>query len=128
MLEFFFENEEGTGQGPTLEFYQIASEDFRRRDELLGKASQESIFPVHMSQKVRGTERRKMNSFFDALGTLVGRGMKDGRQSLSLPFNEVFWKLLREEQLIYEDLRALDPDFYNAVQLVQRFLELRETI
>ena len=46
-IEFEFKDEEGTGMGPTLEFYSLMSQDLKtKRADLWRKLADNTLFPA----------------------------------------------------------------------------------
>jgi hypothetical protein len=45
VLEFDFEFEEGSGLGPTLEFYSLLADDFKKRPNFWRESEDHSYFP-----------------------------------------------------------------------------------
>jgi hypothetical protein len=63
-----------------------------------------SLFPAMIAQKkMKGGERKKVATFFETIGTVIGRALKDDR-IVDLPFSPLFWKIVFEETVGLEDL------------------------
>jgi hypothetical protein len=104
LLEFDFEGEEGTGIGPTLEFYTLISEEVRKLNIWRDSGDQNGLFPAPLA----GQDIGKVMSIFTFLGRLVAKALYDDRL-INLPFNKVFWKLALGKTLSLLDLEAIDP-------------------
>lgn len=102
VLEIEYQDEVGTGLGPTLEFYASMSREFSKKSlgmwryEALGSSiTQESeyvntlLFPAPLTSS---QDNSKVLELFHHLGTFVARSMLDNR-ILDLNFNKVFFEL-----------------------------------
>lgn len=105
VLEFDFEGEEGTGTGPTLEFYTLISEEVRKLDIWRDSGEKNGLFPGPLN----GQDISKITSIFTFIGRLVAKALYDDRL-LNLPFNKVFWKLILNRPLSLLDLESVDGD------------------
>ncbi|OMJ81252.1 hypothetical protein SteCoe_18308 [Stentor coeruleus] len=105
VLEFDFEGEEGTGTGPTLEFYTMISEEIRKLDIWRDSGEKNGLFPGPLN----GQDINKITSIFTFIGRLVAKALFDDRL-LNLPFNKVFWKLVLNKPLSLLDLESVDGD------------------
>jgi E3 ubiquitin-protein ligase TRIP12 len=102
VLEIEYADEEGSGLGPTLEFYALASKEFCKRStnmwrkgetgELYG-ATQQGLFPAPMSKRTDAKTRKKTLQLFKSLGQFVAKSMLDFR-IIDIPLNTAFFKLL----------------------------------
>jgi len=146
VLEIQYENEVGTGLGPTLEFYALLSRQFQRADLQLwrglgeetpiAKSTNEKrdskdtlvktvggggLCPSPLGRHVKSNSLDKVLTKFRLLGKLLGRSLLDGR-ILDLPLSTVFYKwLIKEEQtLSWADLADLDPTLHRSVQYLRR--------
>lgn len=108
MLEVEYFDEVGTGLGPTLEFYSLASRAFARTDTGMWLGSEresgddeyvrapQGLFPSPVSLSTdaqatpAGTEKA---SLFRALGTFVAKSLLDSR-IIHIDFNSVFMALV----------------------------------
>ncbi|CAR26071.1 hypothetical protein ZYGR_0E00500 [Zygosaccharomyces rouxii] len=102
VLEIEYQDEVGTGLGPTLEFYASMSREFSKKslgmwryDTLGSTTTQESdyvnalLFPAPLTSS---QDEPKVLELFHHLGTFVARSMLDNR-ILDLNFNKVFFEL-----------------------------------
>lgn len=105
VLEIEYQDEVGTGMGPTLEFYATVSREFARktlgmwRFDSYGNQQQEAeqsssyvnglLFPAPLAA---AKEESKVLELFRYLGTFVARSMLDTR-ILDLNFNKIFFEL-----------------------------------
>lgn len=113
ILEVEYDEEVGTGLGPTLEFYTLVSHEFQksglgmwREDHRLSTNLQAEdsqilgspcgLFPRPWSSAVstsNGTEFSEVYKKFVLLGQVVAKALQDGRV-LDLPFSKGFYKLI----------------------------------
>ncbi|XP_063771684.1 E3 ubiquitin-protein ligase TRIP12 isoform X5 [Pseudophryne corroboree] len=129
MLEIQYENEVGTGLGPTLEFYALVSQELQRADLGLWrgeeitlvnpKGSQEGMKYIHNLQGLfalpfgrtaKPAHIAKVKMKFRFLGKLMAKAIMDFRLvdiPLGLPFYK--WMLRQEFSLASHDLVNIDP-------------------
>ncbi|NXP53279.1 TRIPC ligase, partial [Heliornis fulica] len=129
MLEIQYENEVGTGLGPTLEFYALVSQELQRADLGLWrgeevtlanpKGSQEGTKYIHNTQGLfalpfgrtaKPAHIAKVKMKFRFLGKLMAKAIMDFRLvdlPLGLPFYK--WMLRQETSLTSHDLFSIDP-------------------
>ena len=116
VLEFEFEKEEGSGLGPTLEYYTLIAQEIGKPDnKLFRKADDGSLFPwaVPTSESLKNTKNKKKDYQFEAikkiektqyiyklLGTIVARAILDDR-IVDVRFNQVFWDLVLNKVLFF---------------------------
>lgn len=113
LLEIQYENEVGTGLGPTLEFYALVSKEFQRSDfdmwrgevlsncefkqdnsEALGYVfSSNGLFPAPIGKSTKPTAVNKLKQRFKLLGKFMAKALMDSRMvsssGLLVNFNEV---------------------------------------
>ncbi|XP_069069527.1 E3 ubiquitin-protein ligase TRIP12 isoform X5 [Pleurodeles waltl] len=129
MLEIQYENEVGTGLGPTLEFYALVSQELQRADLGLWrgeevtlfnpKGSQEGtkyihniqgLFALPFGRTAKPAHIAKVKMKFRFLGKLMAKAIMDFRLvdlPLGLPFYK--WMLRQETSLVSHDLVNIDP-------------------
>jgi len=129
MLEIQYENEVGTGLGPTLEFYALVSQELQRADLGLWrgeevtlsnpKGSQEGtkyiqnlqgLFALPFGRTAKPAHIAKVKMKFRFLGKLMAKAIMDFRLvdlPLGLPFYK--WMLRQETSLTSHDLFDIDP-------------------
>lgn len=99
ILEFQFLDEEGTGLGPTLEFYSTVSKEFAQKKLNLWRVAnfdEDNSYvtgllfpqPVACSNK----EKEKVVELFGYLGTFIARSLLDNR-IVDFRFNKLFFQL-----------------------------------
>lgn len=102
-LDIEFQEEVGTGLGPTLEFFSLVSNDIRKMN-LIWRQGQ-TLFPSPIA------EEDEPDELFEFIGKFLGKSLAD-HKIIDLPFSFVFYKWLlgMENELTFEDLKYLDPD------------------
>ena len=123
LLEFDFEGEEGTGIGPTLEFYTLISEDLRKQNIWRESSDLYGLFP----SPLHGQDVSKVLSTFTFIGRLVAKALYDDRL-VNLPFNKVFWKLVLHKPLSLVDLEAIDPHLGRYMIELSQIVKQRNSI
>uniref|UniRef100_A0A0E0DSM5 HECT-type E3 ubiquitin transferase n=1 Tax=Oryza meridionalis TaxID=40149 RepID=A0A0E0DSM5_9ORYZ len=112
LLEVEYEEEVGTGLGPTMEFYTLISHEFQKsglgmwREELSGEAGPDNVhggsvfvvvpnglFPKPWSTHVDCSSFSEVNKQFHLLGQVVAKAIKDNR-ILDIPFSKAFYRLI----------------------------------
>ncbi|CCE62555.1 hypothetical protein TPHA_0C04050 [Tetrapisispora phaffii CBS 4417] len=110
-LEIEYIDEEGTGLGPTLEFYASMSLEFAKPlldiwlcDEEVGntdtKFIEQELFPKPLSTC---SDANKTIELFRILGKFIAKSMLDGR-IVDFRFKEVFFQLLHE-RIVADDTK-----------------------
>ncbi|XP_077467263.1 E3 ubiquitin-protein ligase TRIP12 isoform X2 [Stigmatopora argus] len=135
MLEIQYENEVGTGLGPTLEFYALVSQELQRADLGLWrgeeitltnpKGNQEGtkymfstrgLFAVPFGRTTKPAHIAKIKMKFRFLGKLMAKAIMDFRLldlPLGLPFFK--WMLRHETSINSHDLVNIDPDVAKSI-------------
>ncbi|WJZ93270.1 hypothetical protein VitviT2T_012223 [Vitis vinifera] len=132
VLEVEYNEEVGTGLGPTLEFYTLVCHEFQKtglgmwREDYTSSTSCKSLqagsgmvvspsglFPRPWSSTLstsNGIEFSDVTKQFVLLGQVVAKALQDGRV-LDLPFSKAFYKLaiLGQELSVY-DIQSFDPE------------------
>ena len=106
LLEIQYENEVGTGLGPTLEFYALVSKEFQRSDfemwrgEVMSNCefkedknetdsvsyvfSSNGLFPAPLGRSTKPSVGNKLKQRFKLLGKFMAKALMDSRM-VSLP-------------------------------------------
>lgn len=93
MLEIQYENEVGTGLGPTLEFYALVSKEFQRDEFEMWKkevanhdaktdnfiSSTNGLFPLPIGRNLKVTSVNKLKQRFKLLGKFMAKALMDSR-------------------------------------------------
>ncbi|KAL0280843.1 UNVERIFIED_CONTAM: hypothetical protein PYX00_002014 [Menopon gallinae] len=141
LLEVQYENEVGTGLGPTLEFYALVSRELQRGDLELwaGERTEgpdgvtyvnapQGLFPAPLSRSSKYTHNHltKIKSKFRFLGKFMAKAVMDSRL-LDLPFSLAFyrWLLGQEGSLHLPDLVYVAPQVHQTLAKMQSFLRRR---
>lgn len=131
LLEVEYNEEVGTGLGPTLEFYTLVSHEFQksglgmwREDHgsfISGTTHAEDteilicpfgLFPRPWSSTLDtsdGIQFSEVIKKFVLLGQIVGKVLQDGRV-LDLHFSKAFYKLILGQELGLYDIQSFDPE------------------
>jgi len=78
ITEFDFYNEEGSGLGPTLEYYSLISQAITNPAlKLFRNTEDNSLFPAPYDTEEK--QKYSTEQIFELVGVLVARGILDGR-------------------------------------------------
>jgi E3 ubiquitin-protein ligase TRIP12 len=108
-LEFEFMGEIGNGIGPTLEFYRLFTEIIYANKELWYKTTDKSIYPA-----IGLNNNNKCLQLFKLIGYIVARAIFDDRL-IDFPISRVFWNLLLDKAVTFNDIKKIDKDLYNVL-------------
>ncbi|XP_073982784.1 E3 ubiquitin-protein ligase ctrip isoform X4 [Rhodnius prolixus] len=127
LLEVQYENEVGTGLGPTLEFYALVSRELQRTDLDLwhneGNGdnpnyvfSPVGLFPAPISRSTRVSQLMKLRTKFRFIGKFMAKAVMDSRM-LDLPLSQTFhrWLLGEESSLGLSDLAHVNPSVHKTL-------------
>uniref|UniRef100_A0A8D0A8H7 E3 ubiquitin-protein ligase n=1 Tax=Sander lucioperca TaxID=283035 RepID=A0A8D0A8H7_SANLU len=148
MLEIQYENEVGTGLGPTLEFYALVSQELQRADLGLWrgeevtlanpKGSQEAtkymfssrgLFAVPFGRTTKPAHIAKIKMKFRFLGKLMAKAIMDFRLldlPLGLPFYK--WMLRHEMSISSHDLVNIDPGVAKSIQHLEDVIRQKKRL
>uniref|UniRef100_A0A8B9LPY2 E3 ubiquitin-protein ligase n=1 Tax=Astyanax mexicanus TaxID=7994 RepID=A0A8B9LPY2_ASTMX len=148
MLEIQYENEVGTGLGPTLEFYALVSQELQRADLGLWrgeevtlanpKGSQEGtkymfssrgLFAVPFGRSTKPAHIAKIKMKFRFLGKLMAKAIMDFRLldlPLGLPFYK--WMLRHESSISSFDLVNIDPGVAKSIQHLEDIIRQKRRL
>ncbi|GJQ67325.1 hypothetical protein Trydic_g8224 [Trypoxylus dichotomus] len=138
LLEVQYDNEVGTGLGPTLEFYALVSKELQRTDLELWNAPDSSgeyvfssagLFPSPLPRNAKVTHITKVKSKFRFLGKFMAKAVMDSRM-LDLPFSLTFyrWLLCQEHSLTLSDLVHITPEIHKNLRKMKEVVRLRDLI
>ncbi|KAI8332886.1 hypothetical protein BC941DRAFT_435669 [Chlamydoabsidia padenii] len=149
-LEIEFVDEEGTGLGPTLEFYALASKEFYKKslglwrddDDSYGSSPQDDdgdhkyvsaplgLFPrpiVGTDGSAEKTVQRTL-TLFKTLGRFLAKAMLDFR-IVDIHFSATFFDLVFGKNIPLIDLvRQIDPTMAKTINLLDQFLNEKRLI
>ncbi|BEI86859.1 hypothetical protein CcaverHIS002_0702050 [Cutaneotrichosporon cavernicola] len=139
ILEVEYFDEIGTGLGPTLEFYAMASKEFARRSLKLWRDEDESqeglhvwhphgLFPAPLKSDEPTGDNQRL-SYFKTLGVFVGRALLDSR-IIDLNFNHVFLKMVLSGPVkkSIATLKLVDAPLARSLEGLQSYLQARHEI
>jgi len=150
LLEIQYENEVGTGLGPTLEFYALVSRELQRADlemwlgdvvhctEDGGKVtdyidSPTGLFPKPIGRNAKVPTLSKIKSKFRFLGRFMAKAVMDSRM-LDVPLSLTMyrWLLCQEKNLGLADLKQVVPavaqTLYRMYEVVQKKKEIENEL
>lgn len=120
MLEFDFEQEEGSGLGPTLEFYSLLAENFKKRGKEMWRDTEDFSFfprPFNYLQNDQRKLSEEINSW-KVLGAICGRSILDER-IFDMRFSEAFWKVVLGRRVGLSDLRPINEGLMKTLSDMQ---------
>ncbi|XP_075474736.1 E3 ubiquitin-protein ligase UPL4-like isoform X1 [Primulina tabacum] len=148
LLEVEYNEEVGTGLGPTLEFYTLVCHEFQRNGlgmwredhvDCVNAAEAENpgfldspvgLFPRPWSPSLStesSTPFSEVIKKFRLLGQIVAKALEDGRV-LDLPFSDAFYKLVLDKELTVHDIRSFDPSLGKALLEFQAVVERKRCL
>lgn len=148
LLEIQYENEVGTGLGPTLEFYALVSKELQksefelwRGESLVEKNSSENehiteysfsicgLFPAPLARNAKAAIVNRIKAKFKFLGKFMAKALMDSRM-LDLPLSLVYykWMLGQEHSLTSADLQFIDPVIAKSFQQLEDILRQKHRI
>ncbi|KAI3442972.1 HECT domain-containing protein [Psidium guajava] len=130
-LEVEFDDEVGTGLGPTLEFYTLISHEFQKPGLGMWRedhgSSSSKVMETHGSEMIlspfghfprpwapalytsENLEFAEVVNRFILLGKLVAKALQDGKV-LDLHLSKAFYKLIIGQDLTLYDIPSFDPE------------------
>jgi len=102
ILEFEFFHEEGSGLGPTLEYYSLIAQEIKKdANEILRITDDGTLFPRPKQITNKDIE------IFEFIGLIIARAILDER-ILDMPLNPVFWKLILKQKVDFSDFKRIE--------------------
>ncbi|KAM4043800.1 LOW QUALITY PROTEIN: E3 ubiquitin-protein ligase TRIP12 [Anomaloglossus baeobatrachus] len=148
MLEIQYENEVGTGLGPTLEFYALVSQELQRADLGLWRGEEitlanpkgshegtkyvhnmQGLFALPFGRTAKPAHIAKVKMKFRFLGKLMAKAIMDFRLvdiPLGLPFYK--WMLRQESSLASHDLVNIDPVVAKSVYHLEEIVRQKKRL
>lgn len=149
MLEIQYENEVGTGLGPTQEFYALVSQELQRADLSLWRGeevtlsnpkagsqegtkymfSSRGLFAGPFGRTTKPAHIAKIKMKFRFLGKLMAKAIMDFRLldlPLGLPFYK--WMLRNESSVSSHDLVNIDPGVAKSIQYLEDIIRQKKRI
>eukprot|EP00210_Caulerpa_lentillifera_P003510 g3349.t1 len=142
VIEVQYFNESGVGEGPTLEFYTLISQELQQknlqmwRDESIdgnldSNTKNESTELVHASKGLfprpytPGQTPPKIVRLFGFMGKTIARALIDGRL-MDLNINPLFFRILRNEQVDLYDIQSIDSHLGSSLEQFQEALDTQQ--
>ncbi|KAI9280212.1 hypothetical protein BC943DRAFT_283384 [Umbelopsis sp. AD052] len=141
VLEVEYFDEEGTGLGPTLEFYAIISKQFCKKSIHMWRDDDDKdgsqyvgaklgLFPRPMSPIVANSDKgRKIINLFKVLGQFVSKAMLDSR-NIDIPFNPIFLAKILDPTYATDiaTMIEIDTPLANSLLQVQSFVKQKHVV
>lgn len=126
-LEIEYCNEEGTGLGPTLEFYYLCSKEFRNLTYLWRETEDNSLFPAPLEMAAEKYGEENVIKYFETLGALISRAISDDRLT-DLPLSALFWEICIGQPITFGHISKLDSTFGRSVNELRLYSLKRNEI
>lgn len=133
-LEVEFEDEVGTGNGPTNEFFSLVSTELKKNSLGIWKNSNLSDEFVHSSNGLfprfidpNGNEVVCFRNIFKFIGRYLARALIDDRLT-DISFSNTLVKAIMGEELSFHDISEIDPEVYNILVKLQKISTEKESI
>eukprot|EP01130_Rhizamoeba_saxonica_P018734 TRINITY_DN9483_c0_g1_i1.p1 TRINITY_DN9483_c0_g1~~TRINITY_DN9483_c0_g1_i1.p1 ORF type:complete len:1458 (-),score=344.31 TRINITY_DN9483_c0_g1_i1:125-4306(-) len=131
VLEIEYFNEEGTGIGPTKEFFTLLSKEFQRDslDMWISEVDDEYVFTKYgLYPKILFEDDEKTEDNFYNFGIFVSRALLDDRL-IDVPLSVPFLKLLLGKKLtLEEDLTIIKPSIANMLIEMKGIIKMKHDI
>ncbi|CAO0795915.1 unnamed protein product [Mucor circinelloides] len=137
VLEIEYMGEEGTGMGPTLEFYAATSKEFSKHSLNMWRGSNkaekghvEAPFGLFPKTCVKPGSRsaKKINHLFKTLGQFIAKGLLDFR-IIDIPFSPAFFKVaLDHVDPSPELLMEIDPQLAKSIRMLTSYVKQKQAI
>ncbi|XP_050045361.1 E3 ubiquitin-protein ligase TRIP12 isoform X2 [Dermacentor andersoni] len=146
LLEIQYENEVGSGLGPTLEFYALVSRELQRADLDMWRGETVSVlkggeepvryvhspcglFPLPLGRNAKVGHVSKVRSRFKLLGKFVAKALMDSRM-LDLPLSLAMykWMLGQEGSLSLADMESIDPGLAQSLRQLHQVVQEKRRI
>ncbi|KAL4560548.1 hypothetical protein LXL04_032701 [Taraxacum kok-saghyz] len=109
-IEVTYDEEVGTGLGPTLEFFTLVSTEFQKPGMGMWRGDNSGIMdsiPLGLFPSPLRDSIPEVNKKFVLLGQVVAKALYDGRV-LDIPFSKAFYKLILGQELSVYDIQSFD--------------------
>ena len=126
-LEIQYCNEEGTGLGPTLEFYYLCSKEFRHLKNFWRETEDNSLFPLPYALSIESHGEENVLKYFETLGALISRAISDDRLT-DLPFSSVFWDACIGKPMTFKHISKLDSVVGKSINELREYSLRRKKI
>ncbi|XP_023527252.1 E3 ubiquitin-protein ligase UPL4-like isoform X1 [Cucurbita pepo subsp. pepo] len=131
LLEVEYDEEVGTGLGPTLEFYTLVSQEFQKYGLGMWRGDHDAFIPGK-SLNIEGRETiespfglfprpwlstvdigelqfSEVIKKFTLMGQIVAKAIQDGRV-MDIYFSKAFYKLILGQEVSIYDIQSFDPE------------------
>ncbi|XP_028775983.1 E3 ubiquitin-protein ligase UPL4 isoform X3 [Neltuma alba] len=146
VLEVEYDEEVGTGLGPTLEFYTLVCQEFQKSGMGMWREdnwffplktnlpadmrilSPYGLFPCPWPSPLEssgGIQFSEVTKKFFLLGQIVAKALQDGRV-LDLHMSRAFYKLLLGKELSLYDIQSFDPGLGSVLQEFQAIVNRKK--
>jgi E3 ubiquitin-protein ligase TRIP12 len=104
-LEVQYQEEQGTGLGPTMEFYCIVADEITNKKKEIWRKSMpdNGLFPAPLALTTgngsSNEDIQKVYELFRLAGTMIAKSIVDDRL-IDLPLSSLFWDLLLGKVII----------------------------
>ncbi|OMJ95989.1 hypothetical protein SteCoe_553 [Stentor coeruleus] len=102
MLEIEYQNEVGTGLGPTVEFFALVSNEIKKLKIWRNMCEFSGLFPSPISESDENWE-----GYFEFIGKFIAKALIDGRY-IDFQLSPALWKLVFCQSLTVIDLKLID--------------------
>lgn len=149
MLEIQYDNEVGSGLGPTLEFYALVSRELQRCDlemwrnfmtstdrALYHKGGEKKyvfcpggLYPTPVARNIKSSQLNKIKNRFKMCGKFVAKALMDSRMldmHFSVPLFK--WMLGEERSLGLRDIQHIDEQLFRHLCKLQSLVEQKNRI
>lgn len=121
ILEFEYINEEGSGLGPTLEFYTTIIEIIKQETDIL-KVLEDGTYMLNVKQsaeavKIKG-KHYEVNQILEMMGSLIARAIVDER-TIDLPLSNSFWKVLVNRSIGLAEIKDIDSNVLGFIKALE---------
>ncbi|XP_040063941.2 LOW QUALITY PROTEIN: E3 ubiquitin-protein ligase TRIP12 [Ixodes scapularis] len=146
LLEIQYENEVGSGLGPTLEFYALVSRELQRADLDMWRGETVSVlkggeepvkyvhsgcglFPSPLGRNAKVGHVGRVRSRFKLLGKFVAKALMDSRM-LDLPLSLAMykWMLGQESSLSLADMDSIDPALARSLRQLHQVVQEKRRV
>lgn len=132
-LDIEFENEIGTGIGPTLEFFTKLSHEFQRKNLSMWVDDQNNndnefifckggLYPLPTLHK-----SKELSNLFFSFGIFIAKSIVDKRL-LDLYLSNAFYQYIFNKHIDIESLREVFPEIINFICSLDELNQLKKTI
>lgn len=118
-VEIEYEGEEGTGLGPTLEFFDLVANEIRGM-RVWGDTEDHCLFPRAGLSEEEAKE-------FVFIGSFVAKAVCDQRM-IDLPISSLFWDLVIGNQPHLTDIKKIDSNLYKSIKELDQLVRRKKKI